>query len=1052
VERAPEREDVPTHVEVGSAVRGGPDARSAASAAVDEALRGVRRHAPSALFLFASMAHDLDEVVRGARSVAGDVPILGASTAGEICGTDHARSVVACVIASPFLSVRVGVGAGVSRDWSAALEGALAAPGLAPHFDGGTRWAELSALGRGAFAVLLSPGNARGRPTRSFELVEALKRRSLGRLPIFGGCAADDWRLERNAVLSSEGAVEDGVLVASFETELQFGIGLAHGLSPTGARAIVTEADGAEVVTLDGQPAAEVYARMVGTTPDALAASRHVTLSTGLVLGTRDLAGAHVPHTVSWVTPRGGLLVSRPVSPGTELAVLEVVSETAEVAGPDAIRKACLRGGIARPALALLSYCALRPKLLGDAWRGELARIGEALHGAPAVGFQSFGEQAPSDDGVCQHTNVAIAGLVLGHELSAAAQAVSEIQGLRRESEALRRRSQQDLERLVAERTASLVAANAELAREVEQRRRAEAVAHRHERALRTLGASSDALVRAADERTLLEEVCRVAVEVGGYRMAWVGMAEQDERRTIRPAASWGDHDGYVDSLDLVWADATRGRGPVGTAIRLGRPALARRIETDPFFSEWRERAQRRGFASMAALPLQVEGTAIGALALYSADVEALGDEREVRLLAELADNLALGVQVLRHRAERADMRARLVEADRLAAVGTLAAGIAHEINNPLVYLLGGIEFLETQLAECAGAPDDARSVLGEMRRGGDRIRTIVRDLRTFARCGDETRAAVDVRAVAESSLQLATHEVARCARVVREYGPVPKVLASEARLGQVLLNLLVNAAHAIAATPGGTGEIRITTRTDAAGRAVVEIGDSGAGIRPEVRGRIFEPFFTTKPQGVGTGLGLWISRNIVVGLGGDIEVDTAVGRGTTFRVTLPPAPHLVAAREASTSVRAPPAAARARVLVVDDELLVANALRRALQGAHDVAMETSAEAALQRLVAGERFDAILCDLMMPGMTGMELHARLARLDPAQAERVVFITGGVFTGEAERYLASVPNRRIDKPFEVPQLLAMIAEAAGAGRSGAAARAPAAAAALRRPTP
>jgi signal transduction histidine kinase/CheY-like chemotaxis protein len=1023
---APDVQD--PNIEVGTAVRSGPTSFEAGRDAAADALAQVSRHRPSVVLVFASVEHDLGAVLRGVRCIVGEPPLLGATTAGEICGGEHHGSVVVAVLASPFLSVRVGVGEGVSRDWRGALDAALATPDLAPYFDGTPRaWAELERCGRSTFAVMLSPGDTRQAVSRSSDLLEALKRRSLGRLPIFGGSTADDWRMERNFVLCGDRVFPDAVLIAVFETELRFGMGLAHGLRPTSSRATVTDADGHEVLRIDGKLAADVYAALLGTTREALE-GRHLTCSTGRVLGTCDQVGTFIPNVASFFTVRGGLLLSRPVSAGTELAVLEVAPDAAGSAGADAIRKARLRGTISRPALALTTYCALRPRLLGDAARSELPRMAEALGAAPIVGFCSFGEQAPSDDGVGQHTNAVIAALVLGQDLSQAARTFRESDRLRHEAESIRRRAREELDLLVAERTADLRAANATLALEIESRRRAEEVAKRHERALRTLGACNEALVRATGEAKLLEDVCRIAVEVGGYRLAWVGSAESDERRTVRPVAVWGHDDGYVASADVVWADTERGRGPVGTAIRTRQPVLARPISADPTFEVWRSRAEKRGFASMIALPLVSEDHVFGALAIYSADLEALGEERELKLLAELADDLAFGIDVLRGRAERAGLEAHLVEADRLAAVGTLAAGVAHEINNPLSYLLGGLEYLEREIAGLApalpGRLDEAQRVLGEMRAGGARIRHIVRDLKTFSR-QDEARVTVDVRWVAESSIHMAAHEIRHRAQLARDFGPVPPVHGSEARLGQVLLNLLVNAAHAISEGSPLTNEVRVTTRTDGSGRAVVEVADTGSGIAPEHLKRIFEPFFTTKPHGVGTGLGLWISRNLVSALGGEIQVESTAGAGTVFRVVLPPAPAHV--RAPDPDLPAPRSALRGRVLVVDDDPLVANAIRRTLAPEHDVVVETSARTALARLAGGERYGAIVCDLMMPDMTGMELHAAVARVSPGDGARVVFVTGGAFTPEARQYLETVRNPRLEKPFDPNALLSAVRE-------------------------
>jgi len=182
--------------------------------------------------------------------------------------------------------------------------------------------------------------------------------------------------------------------------------------------------------------------------------------------------------------------------------------------------------------------------------------------------------------------------------------------------------------------------------------------------------------------------------------------------------------------------------------------------------------------------------------------------------------------------------------------------------------------------------------MLVDARTGSERVRTIVRGLKTFSRTDDERQGVLDVQPLLELSVNMAFHEIRRRARLVKDYGAIPRVDADEARLGQVFINLLVNAAHAIPEGDVDTNEIRIVTSTDALGRAVIEIRDSGIGIPANIVDRIFDPFFTTKDIGVGTGIGLSISRNIVTALGGEITVTTEVGRGSSFCIALPPTQH----------------------------------------------------------------------------------------------------------------------------------------------------------------
>jgi CheY-like chemotaxis protein len=251
-------------------------------------------------------------------------------------------------------------------------------------------------------------------------------------------------------------------------------------------------------------------------------------------------------------------------------------------------------------------------------------------------------------------------------------------------------------------------------------------------------------------------------------------------------------------------------------------------------------------------------------------------------------------------------------------------------------------------------------------------------------------------------------------------------VSGSEARLGQVFLNLIVNAAQAIPDGDSERNKITVTTFTDDAGAAIVEIADTGSGIRPEDVANLFTPFFTTKPPGIGTGLGLPICQRIVAQMGGAIHVESEIGKGTTFRVTLPPASGEAPAKARARSV-APKSQRRGRILVVDDEPMLAAAIRRVLASQHDVVTTTRAEDALERLRAGGNFDVIFSDLMMPQVTGMELYARVCKEFPEQAPRMVFLTGGAFTQAAREFLAKVSNPTLEKPIDRNGLLALVNE-------------------------
>jgi CheY-like chemotaxis protein/anti-sigma regulatory factor (Ser/Thr protein kinase) len=354
---------------------------------------------------------------------------------------------------------------------------------------------------------------------------------------------------------------------------------------------------------------------------------------------------------------------------------------------------------------------------------------------------------------------------------------------------------------------------------------------------------------------------------------------------------------------------------------------------------------------------------------------------------------------------------------------------VAHEINTPLACVIGNLARLEEHAAAQAGAlPAAVRAELAEalrdVREGAEHVWTIARDLRAFAHPAADRPEPVDVRKVLATTLRLTRGEICPRARLVERITEVPRVAAHESRLVQVFLNLLVNAAEALPTGNPDGNEVVVRTAIAPDGRVLVEIRDSGCGIPPENLGRVFDPFFTTKPVGVGTGLGLPICRSIVSDLGGEVLLQSEVGRGTTARVLLPSAAPAGSAGTTSAPDRSGPPR-RGRVLVVDDEPAVGRFLRPALAQEHEVDVATGAREALDLVVSGARYDAILCDLVMPRMTGMELHAALARVAPEQAERVVFLSGGALTSEAQAFLERAGQRRLDKPVDLEDLRATV---------------------------
>lgn len=379
--------------------------------------------------------------------------------------------------------------------------------------------------------------------------------------------------------------------------------------------------------------------------------------------------------------------------------------------------------------------------------------------------------------------------------------------------------------------------------------------------------------------------------------------------------------------------------------------------------------------------------------------------------------------------------RTRLIQADRLSTLGTLAAGVAHEINNPAAFILLGIDMMGRMLTGTSGVlvadvSKDVRELLSELRDSTRRIVDIVRDLRMFARApGGTRRMAVDVNRTVESAVTLTRGQIVERAELVRDFGDVPNVLIDEGRLGQVLVNLLVNAAQAIPRGTKGEAKVFVTTRSHDGRVVEIEIRDTGMGIPQEIQERIWDPFFTTKDPGAGTGLGLSISREIIERSGGRLYVESPVPgtdppSGSRFIV------ELAASSEPISSVPPIPTwpprsiGGPARVLIVDDEALLARALSTEIGRVHDVRAAAHATEALE-ILGNTSFDVILCDVRMPGLSGAALYEMVRRDRPHVAIRFVFMTGVGFGADFDRSLSESGRPILEKPFSVEDALNII---------------------------
>lgn len=450
---------------------------------------------------------------------------------------------------------------------------------------------------------------------------------------------------------------------------------------------------------------------------------------------------------------------------------------------------------------------------------------------------------------------------------------------------------------------------------------------------------------------------------------------------------------------------------------------------------------------SMPTLPNQdivaaVRRSLLGERAYFEGDYTSVTGKKTTAIRLDLAPvrdsagKVKGGVGLVQDVSEQRAAQVLVSRAERLASLGTLAAGVVHEVQNPLAYASASLELAQRALDEAeqqslapGGGPTPApvwhalRESLTSAREGVLRVAGIVSDLKAFARSDEALRVPVDVERALESALRLVGDAMRPQATLSRDYDAIPRVVASEPRLVQLFVNLLVNA---IEATPEGDPakhRIVVRTRRGSDATVIVEVEDDGPGVPSADVAHIFEPFWTSKPQG--TGLGLAICHGIVAGLGGDITLEPArQTRGARFVVTLPASREGLASEAPPTPRTRVVAGERGRVLIVDDEERLAATLALALSDTHEVDTISRGGEAVERLAQAD-YDVILCDLLLPDLSGVDVYEQVTATRPELAPRFVFITGGAFTERARSLLQSIPNPRVDKPFDLAELEALL---------------------------
>ena len=464
---------------------------------------------------------------------------------------------------------------------------------------------------------------------------------------------------------------------------------------------------------------------------------------------------------------------------------------------------------------------------------------------------------------------------------------------------------------------------------------------------------------------------------------------------------------GYQNAADIIGVSMSEWLHPDDLEVAIARIAETMRTGSALEPSSYVYRSRKKGggtfLAEVASVPITYEGSP--ALLAFVRDVT-----------------------------ERKALETRLAEAERMAALGRLSAGVAHELNNPLTHLVLAVTRLR-QLFDGAGRQNagvllaEAQSKLEHIADDLDRMTVIARELRLFASPQPTSREPVDLRDVLERAVRTVAetdpaHGVRIERRIAEEVGPAD---ADPSRLVQVFVNLVRNALESLReCEPDREATLTLSLRAVGDDRIAAEVADNGPGIAPDLSERIFEPFFTTKSYGTGAGLGLAISRSLVQAVGGSLDVTSQLGRGTSFTVTLP---RWRRSGQIAAVVR--PTTARLRVLVIDDEISIGRTIDSIFEDQHDVVVTTSAREALAQLQHGVTFDVILCDVVMPGASGVDFYEQLRSIRPELCERVIFMTGATLGSDQGRSLAALPNAVLEKPFDLDRLEAMLASAAAA---------------------
>jgi two-component system NtrC family sensor kinase len=570
----------------------------------------------------------------------------------------------------------------------------------------------------------------------------------------------------------------------------------------------------------------------------------------------------------------------------------------------------------------------------------------------------------------------------------------------------------------------------AELIRVIER-----AIERRQLRSARALYQASQAIFAAREPQRLPEVIVEVAMRVMAADDVSLMVPDNEQRLYIL-------HSHGLTPEVQAEVKIALGERVAGRVARSREPVLlSGALSQDPSFSDVPSFGRVR---SSIVYPLLSGERLLGVLNMSRVGSGRPFRKPDLEHASVLASQIVLALENTR-------LLQQLAVTERFAAVGQLAAGVAHEINNPVACVIAAHSYLQDRLedlhrldalVESSGAIGDARALwkdiggrtliadmhdaLSDAEEAVGRVRDIIGDMRSLARADDVKGTLVDISEPVRSALRVAGAELRHRAVTETHLAAGLEVQGNAGRLSQVFLNLFMNASQAFGDRPLAQNRIVVSSeRLD--NRVVVRVSDNGPGILPQHLSRIFEPFFSTKEASKGMGLGLSISRDIARAHGGELQVESTPGRGTTFSLILPVANvHAVGVEVASQEApgfaqRRARAAERLRLLFIDDEPAMLRAYERFFGRDYDVVVAADGRQALDILAEGGDFGAIVCDFLMPELTGMEAYRRTLESQPQLADAFVFVTAHVNDKDVRAFVDTVPNKVFEKPLDLEQL-------------------------------